>query len=527
MQKRAFALFALVCACFLSLMVKIVASTEKEYSAAAKNNSVKTIEIASSRGKIYDRNLNLLVDRENRLFAAIVPSLKSADTLKEILGEERSKKVLESGKPFVGVVTKETQNEDVKTFKVPVRYDKDSLARHLVGYLDKQTGNGLSGIEKGYNSFLKENSGRLSVSFQVDALGNVIYGMKKAINDENFNSNAGVVLTLSSKAQKVAEDALKNSNIKSGCAVVMHVNSGEIYALACVPNFEQDKVSKSLKNENSPLLNKALLSYSAGSVFKPLVAAYALESGISEKFEYTCNGKCRVGDKEFRCYNSKSHGKENMAKALQNSCNTYFVNLIQHLDYSGLLSLCRMAGLASETKLAEGIVGGKGILPDDSTLIMSGEKANFSFGQGRFLLSPVQMAGIYHVLATGNYVEPTVFYGYCNNDKLVKKERAKKQTPVLSHGTVKKIRKMLSLVVEKGNAKKASSTVLSLAGKTGTAQSGIYNENAELCRTWFAGFFPSQNPHYIVVVLNENGVSGSSDCAPVFKKICEGLINVY
>ena len=64
----------------------------------------------------------------------------------------------------------------------------------------------------------------------------------------------------------------------------------------------------------------------------------------------------------------------------------------------------------------------------------------------------------------------------------------------------------------------------SSAGKTATAQTGRYNENEEeiLC-TWFAGFFPFEEPRYTVVVFNENGKSSSTDCAPVFKEIAEKI----
>ena len=84
---------------------------------------------------------------------------------------------------------------------------------------------------------------------------------------------------------------------------------------------------------------------------------------------------------------------------------------------------------------------------------------------------------------------------------------------------------MLFSVTENGNAYNAKSNMVSLAGKTGTAQSGVYKKGQEICRTWFAGFFPAEAPEYIVVVMNENGMGGNSDCGPVFNEICEGIIN--
>ncbi|MBQ1967247.1 MAG: penicillin-binding protein 2, partial [Clostridia bacterium] len=95
---------------------------------------------------------------------------------------------------------------------------------------------------------------------------------------------------------------------------------------------------------------------------------------------------------------------------------------------------------------------------------------------------------------------------------------------LISDSTVLQMKKMLKSVVENGKAEKAYSELVSLSGKTGTAQSGVYENKKEILRTWFSGFFPSDNPNYVVVVMNENGEGGNSDCAPVFKKICEGIV---
>jgi cell division protein FtsI/penicillin-binding protein 2 len=75
---------------------------------------------------------------------------------------------------------------------------------------------------------------------------------------------------------------------------------------------------------------------------------------------------------------------------------------------------------------------------------------------------------------------------------------------------------MLSVVGESYNLENS-------AGKTGTAQSGIYEGGKEILRTWFAGYFPANNPEYIVVILNEDGSSGTTDCVPVFKAIADGI----
>ncbi|MCM1545127.1 MAG: penicillin-binding transpeptidase domain-containing protein, partial [Ruminococcus sp.] len=239
---------------------------------------------------------------------------------------------------------------------------------------------------------------------------------------------------------------------------------------------------------------------------------------------YECKGSVKIGDVTFKCYSDKAHGKETMTEALENSCNTYFINLLEQIDADYLLALCRSLGFSSSTEIADSIIAAKGALPQNKDLLYPGERANFSFGQGKLLATPIQMLSAYHALATGNYVCPTVIYGTANADGLIKTQSNPQTRKIFTAKTVKTMREMLSSVVENGNAQKAQSELMKLAGKTGTAQSGIYKNKIEVCRTWFSGFFPAENPHYIVIILNEDGESGSTDCAPVFKKICEGIV---
>ncbi len=523
MKNRAVGLYIAVTVCFAVLIFRIVQINTKLYSEASQRQQTKTIEIGTSRGKIYDRNLEMLTDRKQRLIAAVTPTPAVLGIPELASSCENLKDKIKDGKPFICEVENEIDTELVKTFSVPIRYS-DTSACHLTGYLDSSKQNGLSGLEKAYNRFLKENSGRLSVSFGVDAKGRVLAGLDKEITDDNFSSKAGIVTTINRSFQLATEKVLSESEIKSGCALVMHIDTGEIFALASVPTFDRNNVAKSLGEENSPLVNKALNSYTVGSVFKPIVCACALENGISPNTEFTCKGEIKVGDTVFRCFDGKEHGKETMKEALENSCNCYFVNLIEKVDTDYLLSVCRSLGFEYETEIAENLSGAKGLLPTNEELKIKGERANFSFGQGKLLASPLQILSAYHTLASGNYVPPTVIRGTANENGLVKTKSLPTPRKIFSDSTVLKMRELLASVVENGNAQKAKNPLFSLAGKTGTAQSGIWKDGKEICRTWFAGFFPAENPHYIVVVLSEDGKSGSSDCAPVFGAICKEIV---
>ncbi len=522
-SKRILSLYMLFTACFMAILMRIVYINFSTYATAGENQATRTVVVGTSRGKIYDRNGELLVDESERLVAAVTPVLTAKSQLESVFQGEGLQEKIEKGYPFVASVKKEINTELIKTFRVPVRYYDGSLACHTVGYTDYSS-RGVYGIEKAYDSLLTENSGKLSVTFEVDALGRVMAGMDKTVKDENFNSKAGVALTLDKGIQKITEAAMNESGIESGCAIVMDAETQEILSLASVPSFDPGNVEESLDGENSPLVNKTLESYSVGSVFKSVIAAYALESGISEELTYECTGTVRVGDKEFSCPSGKAHGELDMSGALQNSCNLWFINLVDMLDREGLVNFCRDLGFGRSITLCDGIFSQTGLLPDEIVLSIDAGRANFSFGQGDLLVTPLQLAKAYCTIATGIESEPELIYGLADADGKITKEASGRRNRLLSEETVEKMSRMLYSVTEEGIATNAVSDIVSIAGKTGTAESGIlYGDGEQIYRTWYAGFYPYDEPRYVIVVMNENGISGNTDCAPVAREIAESI----
>ncbi len=513
----------LITLCFMALLVKIVDINRQNYSAVTENQSTRTLIVGTKRGDIYDRNFVSLTGSKSRLVAAVTPVVAVTEHLSKYFTSEELQEKINKGYPFLCTVNEEINNDYIRTFTVAERYTEDSLAVHISGYLGSEN-EGVSGIEKAYNQYLTENGGKLTVSFKVDAVGRVLAGLPKKITDDNFTSKAGVVLTLDSRIQSITEKALNNSNIESGAAMVMEIGTGELLSVASVPDFDPNNIADALGKENSPLVNKAFCAYSVGSVFKSIVAAAALEEGISADFDYECTGEITVGDTSFKCYNGKAHGETDMTSALENSCNTYFINLVMNMDKEKLLSFCRRLGFGQSDTLAPGMETASGTLPSEDNLKLKGNLANFSFGQGNFSATPLQLLKAYHVLATGKAVTTSLVKGFTNSQGLMTKAESITTEKILSDNTVEELRNMLKSVVNEGGADKAKSDLVSLSGKTGTAQSGIYENGKEICRTWFAGFFPSDNPSYVVVVMSEDGTGGNTDCAPVFKAICEGII---
>ena len=521
MLKRFLSLYIFIIFSFMVLLGRIYYIAKTDYTEVTSRQSTKTLTVGEKRGEIYDRNYSPLVGTDKKLLAVVTPCVGAYEYLKGTLDETYLREKIENGSPFIVEVEKEINNEFIRTFSVSDRYGSDPLAVHLIGYTDSSGKVGVTGIEKAFDGYLSENSGRLSVSFQVDAVGRVLAGMDKFINDSNYSSKAGVVLSIDKSIQKIAENALADSRIKSGAVVVMKAHTGEILAMASVPEYNPRDVADSLTAENSPLVNKALSAYSVGSIFKPIVAATALENGISPDTEYECKGEINVGDKIFRCYDKKAHGRINMTEALTFSCNCYFISLISEIDIDFLLKFCDETGLGNKITLASGIASSQGVLPTLESLNIKGNLANFAFGQGDISASPLQIASVYHALATGNVIAPKLILGLTNYMGLMTKMPDNTPKKVLSDETVIKLHEMLSVASDNLNSK---SELIEIAGKTGTAQSGIFIGKKEILRTWFAGFYPAENPNYVIVVLDENGVSGNSDCAPVFRRIAERIV---
>ncbi len=517
MRTRSVSALLIVLCCIAALCARTAVLSLRLTETAASQPRTRTLLVGTTRGKIYARDGSLLVDRTERLKAAVAPCGETKALLERTLGTDAALKALETRAPLLLDVDEAVRGENVRTFSVPRRYAPDDLAVHLVGTLDAQ-GTGATGVERAYDALLTEKGGSLSVRFFANAQGQVLAGLDKEVIDRGFNSRAGVALTIDPNAQRIVEDALQSSKIESGCAVLLDTGTGEVRALASVPGFDRNDLSSA---PDGAQRNKALGAYAPGSVMKPLLAAFALEQGVSKNKHFTCRGQITVGDTTFRCYGGKAHGRQTMGEALQNSCNVYFIRLLQTLDAGDYLQFLRSLGLGEGVSLCENLRSEAGALPPLAALQSPGQCALLAFGQGQLLVSPLQLLQAYHVLATGELVHPTVLYGTVNEQGAVIKAPKQPSARLLSEETVAILRKLLT---QKAGVSRAFTPAFDVAGKTGTAQSGVFQSGSEVCRTWFCGFFPAGNPHYVLTVLNEDGTTGSADCAPVCKEICERLV---
>jgi cell division protein FtsI/penicillin-binding protein 2 len=506
------------------LSLRIVGISAKTVQAGS-NVSTKSIELATLKGTIYDCKLRPITNAENEIYIAAKPSNGAIALLKDVLNPEVFESVRErmsKGKPVAVKAQKSVENtEEIKTVYVPKRYGNNSFACHIVGYLDGEN-NGVSGIEKAYNSLLSGEIKTPRVRFSADANGRALLGERITVEDNGI-PKTGVVLTIDKDIQEITEIALDNSGAVCAAAVVLEIGSGAIRACVSRPAFDRNNLAYALNDGNSPLINRALLPFSVGSVFKPVVTAAALENGIDGSFEYNCTGNVSYNGVIFNCHNKSGHGILNMEGALANSCNTYFIALANKTGAENIIKIAEKFGFGKQSVLAEGIKSASGYLPVKEEIDSKAALANLSFGQGSLLATPFQICSMMATIANdGTAVIPYLTEGETDSQgNFVKISNYKERVRVISEETSAILKKYLRSVVMHGSGKRAGSEFVAVSGKTATAQTGKTENGKEIYNSWFAGYFPSDNPKYAIVILKENSEGGSVSCAPVFRAIAE------
>jgi len=497
---------------------------------AAQEQGRFSLNIAQTRAGIYDRNMRLLVNNQNRVVASVLPTPQAMAELYRVLPEDERHAVLErmrGGLPFaMELPTFDVYAVGIDVFEVPRRYGSTQLAPHVIGYLSDEGRGGAAGIERAFDGVLREKGAVVTARYHLDAAGRTMHGGGVEIHRQNISGAGGVVLTIDANIQHIAQRALA-AGAERGAAVVMDVSSGDILAMASVPAFDQNDIAASLDSLDSPFINRATSGYSIGSVFKTVIAAAALESGFSVRRTYDCRGYIDVGGQIFRCNNI--HGVVDMSRALGVSCNPYFISLGLQLDPDFLLALCRHLGMDASVELAPGMFSGRGNLPSSAELSNPAALANFSFGQGSSLATPLQIAGIMSTFAgDGSSVTPRLVKGLTENGINLSQSAPRfAGRSVLSPQTVGAVQSLMIDSIEQGSGWPAMPAYGGAGGKTSSAQTGQWitgdDEEREVIHAWFGGFYPARSPRYSIVVFVEGGESGELAAAPIFKDIADGI----
>ncbi len=530
MYKRVVALFSVFALAFGLLSMRVLQIQNSAWAAAAVSNSTVSVWNERGRGVIYDCKMRPITYRDSRMIAAVKPTQEALKAMEQVLSGEELKHLYEQlsgGKPAAILLDSVPDgNGDVTAVTYPMRYSESGFACHIIGYTGSDSGQGESGLEKAYDDWLSRFEGELRITYAVDANGRLLAGSEAEVTDTLGEIRGGVRLTVDRDIQQIVEQAMDSGGIDRGAVIVLEAGSGKIRAMASRPAYDANRIGDYLNSPDAPLINRALHPYAVGSVFKPVIVAAALAAGIDPNFTYTCTGSIQVGDTVFHCHEESGHGTITMDTAVAQSCNTYFIALGQTAGVPAVLSMAERLGFGAENEITSGIVGDAGTLPSEAELSNPAALANFSFGQGSLTATPLQIAAMYNTLASGGqYYEPYLVEAQINADG----SEAQAWDPpaplnAVNRTDVLRIGSFLEKTVREGSGSAASSAQFTAAGKTATAQTGQYVDGVEKNQSWFAGFFPAEEPQYTVVILKEDGVSGGIDCAPVFKAISEGIM---
>lgn len=531
MKKRSVALFAACCVLFFGIMMRVYSlMVQDDMIQAGDRQSSHTVTVAAVRGTIYDTQLRPLVNAQCENRYSVFPDSQTVSALTASLTREELDPITErlTGQtPFVFSLDRLLPlSNGLRVFSVPVRYESRTIASHVIGYLASD-GHGVSGAESVFDEVLSAATGEASVTYRVDGAGDWLVGDTVTKRDTLDAADAGVVLTIDRDVQTIAE-RVADASLSKGAVVVMSPSNGHVLAMVSRPDFEPTAVADVLNRTDAPLINRALVQYNCGSVFKIVTSAAALESGVSYTAQFTCLGSVDVGDVTFGCHHALGHGPLDMFGGFAQSCNPYYIALADRIGSRTLYEMAQTLGFTRSLTIAPNWQTDSANLPSLTTLESPAALANLAFGQGELLATPMHIAQLVAtVVNRGRIVSPTIFKGYVDASGRVNEEELAPFGYAFSATTAAMLKQMMIEVVENGLGASAKPQSGSAGGKTGTAQTGRVGENGEeLLQNWFAGFYPAVSPKYVVVVVSEDYASTGSAAAPVFREICEQLKDV-
>jgi penicillin-binding protein 2 len=419
-----------------------------EYIVRAEQNRIRRVPILAPRGKLLDRNGEIIVDNYPSFSALLLRDQKvdlNADAQKiadglhipvdDVLDKIRRYQL--AHKPsFEPIFLKDDITPDERAFIEAHRdelpeldtlmvhrrlYPKDGFMAHLIGYVGEvseemlntprfelyQRGDivGQSGVELYYNDVLMGKDGSRRVL--VDSKGREV---GRPAKDANIPAIPGhkLKLTIDLDLQKAAELAMQGKN---GALVAMDPRNGEILAMVSRPTFDPNdfavrisaKEWKELTEDpNHPLLNKAIQAQLApGSVFKIIMAVAGTNEGIAQNLHVNCPGGGTFYGRYFKCWvvaEHRVHGPVDLTKAIYQSCDVFFYTLAERLGIEKIAKWATSLGIGKKTGI-DLPNEASGIMPSEEWKMRTfrqkwypGEVISVGIGQGAVATTPIQLA---------------------------------------------------------------------------------------------------------------------------------------
>ncbi len=527
MKKRAWVLFSVLVLTFSGIVARLARLTQSPAIQTATGGNTYSVTVNALRGTIYDRQLQPLVNSEKQYVAAVGPDEALLQRVRPAVNEDGWNTLLtrmkERRPAAVWLEEPIGITQGIRLFFTPRRYGEQMLAPHLIGYLDSVGSHGITGLERAYDNLLSQCSGEIQVSYAVSGNGACLSGVPSTVTDTTERSTGGIMLTIDKSIQQTVEE-LAVKYIPKGAVVIMEPQTGALLACASFPSFQPNSVAQSIAAADGALVNRALALYDCGSVFKTVTAAAALEHGVSLSRSFNCAGGMEVGSTTFHCHRRLGHQVLTFPQAYGQSCNLYFIQLANLLGGREVYNMAVACGFGEKLTLADGIEAPAAVLPTPKELQHPAALANFSFGQGKLLASPLHIARLTAaVVNDGLLPMPYLIAGTVDDRGKVTAEALPEPMRAFSVNTSRALRQMMELVVTQGTGQQAMLSSCQTAGKTGTAQTGQYNNDRPVVQSWFTGYFPADNPRYVITVLAEDADNTGGRATALFRALAEAL----
>jgi len=548
-KKRVKVIKFLVIAVFLAVLIKLfyvqIIQREK-FIKLLEKQYYTTEKVIYPRGTIYDSKGNILaisvptitiyaipkyIKNKRRLAKELSSVIKqSQQVILNKLNQNKKYTVIASNldkslKEKLEEIRFKTKEWNFGILETSKRvYPFKKIGANNIGFVNKYTGEGKEGIEYKYNDILGGGFGKILL--MKDARGYPI-----TVVSEKKKEKKDIVLTIDSNIQFMAEEALKKlvkeRKPKEAVVLIMDPKTGEILANAVYPSYDPNRYWK-YRIFSNPTFRGA---YEVGSITKPFIMARALSKGLVKKNEliYGGNGKVVVDGITIRDHSKFKYLTPE--EVIIHSSNVGIIRVALRFKPKDFFSLLESLGFGQSTHTFPG--ESSGLLKESLRPI---DIAYASIGQS-WTATPIQVARAYAAIANGGYlVKPHFLREIKNADRTetvsYSYDTSKK---VLSDKEIKWLKHVLKLVVEKGTARKGKSKFYTIAGKTGTAEK--YDPKLKALSkskfyTWFAGFFPVENPKYVIVVFaNEPKkirkweiIGGGSVSSTVLKELIDRLM---
>ncbi|MCK5350009.1 MAG: penicillin-binding protein 2, partial [Desulfobacula sp.] len=405
-------------------------------------------------------------------------------------------------------------------------YPNRDLAAQVIGFTGAED-SGLEGLEFKHNSVLEGSS--LKIKVKRDGNGGTLDLDKKRRAELKGNS---IVLTIDKKIQFLSEQtlerAVKAHRAKSGIALVMRPQTGELLAIAHFPRFNPNNFKK---YDNDVFRNRAITdAFEPGSTMKVFTAAAALETGFSPNSIFFCeNGTYKIGT--FTIHDTHPYDWLSINQIIKFSSNIGASKIAETLGNKILYNYLARFGFGDRTQAGcPGETSGNLIPYQKWSRI---DTSAISFGQGISVSAIQLISGISAIANNGNLMKPMLIKKIISRKgKDLKVYHPETIRRVISSKSAQQVKKMMSLVVEEeGTGTKAAMDGYTVCGKTGTAQKALENKRGYSKNNYisvFAGFAPKDNPELAILVAVDEPRKqyyGGDVAAPAFKTIMAESFN--